>query len=69
MYISFGNENEDLNNQGNNSNSVRGVKWKNQLVSLVVKGKLNAAVVWCTIIRNALAELLFVSGVRGMCQR
>jgi len=69
MYICFGNENQDLNNQESNCNSVRGVKWKNQLASLVVTGKLNAAVVLCTNMRKALAELLFVSGVKGMCQR
>ena len=69
MYINFGNENEALNNQENNCSSIRGVKWKNQLVSLVVTGKLNAAVIWYTNIRKAHAEFLFVSGVRGMCQR
>jgi hypothetical protein len=69
MYISFGNENEALNNQGNNCSSKRGVKWKNQLVTLVVTGKLNAAVVWYTNIRKAHAEFLFISGVRGMCRR
>jgi hypothetical protein len=69
MYISLGIENEALNNQGNNCNSIRGVKWKNKLVSLVVTGKLNAAVGWCTNIQKAHAEFLFVSGERGMCQR
>jgi hypothetical protein len=37
-------------------------------VSLVVTGKLNAVVDWCTKIRKAHAEFLFTSGVRVMCQ-
>jgi len=70
MYISFGNENKALNNQGNNWNWIRGVKCENQLVSLVVTGKLNSSVVWWTNIQKEHAEFLVseecVSVVRGL---
>jgi len=54
--ISFGNENEDLNNQGSNWNSVRGVKRTNQLGSLMFTGPCIIVIVenkrptWCHLL-------------------